>query len=187
VSSSRISFTTNTAHTSISSVMASAGLDMASSLTLFQNALVYTIAASSVTAVVDTADASSTLVLVITIALVVTAAHKAAALLPIAAVPPTSGSAVWQCGICRTKQTNSICNKCGVGLQLQLRLVPLTALFHFLVATVANILLQFESTLVARLVLSTISPSKIDIEWVIMYVTVATVMMWLVKYALGSS
>jgi hypothetical protein len=166
--------------------MASAGLDMASSLTLFQNALVYTIAASSVTAMVDTADASSTLVLIITIALVVSAAHKASAIMPIAIVPPTSASAAWQCGICRTKQTKSTCNNCGISLALQLRLVPLTALCHFLVATTTNILLQFESTLVARLVLNTISPSALDVEMVIMYVTVATVMMWLIKYALST-
>jgi hypothetical protein len=58
-------------------------------------------------------------------------------------------------------------------------------LLHFLVATVTNVLLQFESTLVARLVISTLSPTKVAGEWIGLYVTMCTCMLWLIKRSLA--
>lgn len=156
-------------------------LDIAASLTLFQNALIYTIAASSVTSVIDTADTSSTLLLILTIALIVSAAHTVSASLPQPAAEYADGS--WFCGVCRRKRARGQCTTCSFSARLQLRLGPLLEMVHFLVATVANVLMQFESTLVARMMISTLSPSAVAIEWVVLYVTIATSLLWLVKHA----
>jgi hypothetical protein len=158
-------------------------LDMGASLTLFQNALVYTIAADSVTSIIDTADASSTLLLILTIALVVSFTHSISSMLPVPAVAPAIKGAAWQCGVCRKPSVQPKCRTCPFSMHLQLRLGPFVEMVHFLVATITNILLQFESTLVARLVIATISPSKVGVEWVGLYVTTATCMLWLIKRA----
>jgi hypothetical protein len=155
-------------------------LDIASSLALFQNALIYTIAASSVTALVDTADTSSTLLVILTIALIVTAAHTVSANLPQLATETKTG---WVCGVCRRKCPRGACPTCPFSMRLQLRLGPLLELVHFLVATVANVLMQFESTLVARMMITTLSPSAVAIEWVVLYVITAASLLWLVTHA----
>jgi len=134
---------------------------------------------------VDTTDSSSNLLLVATIVIIVVMLHIVSGTLPAPVLvnTPDTPASEWICGICRKRTRGATCRQCKYSKQLQKRARPAIELVHFILSTTTNILLQFESTLVAQLLVATMAPTSIKTAWVILYVGTTVCMLWLVNYS----
>jgi len=117
----------------------------------FTNALVYTVCAETVQRTIDASNTSSLIVLVVLFAIVIHLMTKLRTY--IIAYQKTM----------HVSQTNII----GVA--------------NFLTALVLNVVVQFESTLVARLAVFVLSPSSSHPSWMTGYVSLTLVMLWLLQ------
>lgn len=117
----------------------------------FTNALVYTVCAETVQRTIDASNTSSLIVLVVLFAIIIHLITKLHTFL-----------AEYK-KIMHASQTNIV----GV--------------MTFITALVLNVVVQFESTLVARLSVFVLSPSSSHPSWMAGYVALTLIMLWLLQ------
>lgn len=117
----------------------------------FTNALVYTVCAETVQRTIDSSNTSSLVVLVVLFAIIIQLVTKVHLYLA------SSQSKV-------PLSTTSLSN-----------------VLKFVVGLFLNVVVQFESTLVARLAVFVLSPSSSHPWWMTAYVAMSLVMMWLLE------
>lgn len=117
----------------------------------FTNALVYTVCAETVQRTIDSSNTSSLIVLVVLFAIIIQLTTKFHVYV----------------NSYRGKQEFSSTSISGV--------------VSFLTGLFLNVVVQFESTLVARLSVFVLSPSSNHPSWMVAYVAISLVMLWLLE------
>jgi hypothetical protein len=155
-------------------------MDPTESVGLFRNALLYTIAANTVRGIVNPDEIQPILYFLCCLFIVNSIIKKLVAALP---KPCIVGPTNWQCGKCQTVvdgvQASVTCTRCGWSLAFQKRHSPTFGLILYLLGSVSNIVVQYESALVAQILLGSLNQTTAPRVWVATFAVTAAALLWL--------
>ena len=155
-------------------------MDPTESVDLFRNALLYTIAANTVRGLVNPDEIQTTLYFLCCMFIVNTIIKQITTALP---KPCKLGQTNWQCGKCQTVITGVdaavVCSRCGWSLAYQKRHSPAFGLLLYLLASLSNIIVQYQSALVAQILLGSLNQTTAPRVWVATFAVTAAALLWL--------
>ena len=159
-------------------------MDLTPNIDLFRNALLYTIAADTVRSFGNANEVQTILYYVCVLFILNAIVNKISVKIP---TPCTIGTTNWQCGNCKTivvgLHPTVTCSTCEWTLAFQKQHRPAFGLIHYLLSSISNIITQYESTMVARMLLTSLNQTNAPRGWIAMFAFASASLLWLLTTA----